>query len=427
MNLWRRGAVWKGHNKLLEDKVNEFLERQGENAARLLSELIRLRTLVFSEQETQEFLYHYLGSLGVEPRYAPIDEDIVNDPDYTNVPGHTRYAGRNNVTVTIPGTGGGRSLILNAHSDVVPGPDKVFTPRQEGDLLYGRGACDAKGQVVTILLVLRALKELGIKLRGDLQAQLVIEEEPGGNGTLSLIRQGNKADAALALEGTSLHVCPANRGALWYKLAVEGKSIHMGSYHQGVNAVQKMADLIYYALRKYETKLRDESRGLPLFPDDPSPVNVNIGMIHGGEWPATVAGECVLEGGVAFLPNKGLKQIEVEMRQAIEEAADDWCKTHYSLSFDRLHNDAFETQVDHPAVLALCKAADKARGPEPPTGFHASCDARLFHHRGKMPTVVFGPGDLADAHSVEERIRISDIITAARAITFFVMDWVGVA
>jgi acetylornithine deacetylase len=316
-------------------------------------------------------------------------------------------------------------LILNSHSDVVPGSEDMFMPRYEDGVVYGRGACDAKGHIVTMLLVLRALSEFGVKLKGDLSAQMVIEEEVGGNGALSLIRQGHRADAAVILEPSNLQVCPANRGAVWYRLSVKGRPVHMAKYWEGVNAIHEMTGIIN-VLREYETQLRRESKGHPLFQDDPSPVGVNLGVIRGGEWPSTVAGECTIEGGIAFLPNKRLKQIKDEVWEAIEHGADDWAREHFTLDFARLHNDAYETAVDHPAVTALCKAADEIRGAQQPTGFVASCDARLFYHRGEMPTIVFGAGDLSHAHSATEEIKVADIIKAAQALTLFVMDWCGV-
>ena len=411
---------------MLADDVKQFLQAQDESAARLLSQLIRYHSLVSNEEEIQSFIYDYLCVLGsLHPQFASIDEDIVDDPDYTNVPGHKTYEGRNNVVVRVPGLGGGRSVLLNSHSDIVPGPEGVFSPRREGDLVFGRGACDAKGHIVTMLLMLRALQELEIRLRGDLLLQMVIEEEVGGNGSLSLIRQGHLADAAVVLEPSNLQVCPANRGAVWYKLAVTGKSVHMAKHQEGVNAVYEIMDMLHI-LRDYEARLREESRGQPLFPDDPSPVVVNLGSIKGGEWPATVAGECVVEGGVAFLPNKRLAEIRDELRQAIEQNVSGWARDNYSLDFSRLHNDAFATPVDHPLTRTLCRAADQVREPEPPTGFIASCDARLFYHRAGIPTIVFGAGDLAHAHSAEEQVRVSDVIKAAQALTLFVMDWCGV-
>ena len=411
---------------MLADDIVQFLEAQREDAARLLCGLIGFHSVVHHEHDVQVFLYHYLSTLGYAPRYAAIDEDIVNDPDYTVVPGHKSYKGRRNVALRLPGAGRGRSLIVNSHSDVVPGTEDSFAPRMEGDGVVGRGACDAKGQLATMLLALRALKEFGVRLRGDLDIQMVIEEEPGGNGALSLIRQGHRADAALVMEPSGLQVCPANRGALWYKLSVKGRPVHMAKYWEGVNAIREMVDLIA-VLQRYEEQLRRESRGHPLFSDDPSPVNVNLGTINGGDWPSTVAGDCVIEGGIAFLPNKRLKQIKEELQQAIEGDAGEWARDHYALDFSRLHNDAFETPTTHPAVGTLCAAADRIRGPQPPVGLVASCDARLFYHRGEMPTLVFGPGDLAQAHSTHESISVSEMVKAAQILTLFVMDWCGVA
>ncbi|MBI2841902.1 MAG: ArgE/DapE family deacylase [Armatimonadetes bacterium] len=409
-----------------EYEIGEYLETQRDHAARLLYEMISQRSTVGQEQSVQQYVYDQILQLGLPVRYVPIDEDMADDPDHTHVPGHVSYKDRPNLVVDMPHSGVGRSLILNAHADVVPGQEEVFSPRYEDGIVYGRGACDDKGSVVTMLLVLETIKSLGIELNGRLQAQFVIEEETGGNGSLSLIRQGNRADAAVVLEPTNLKVCPANRGALWYKLSVAGKSVHMGKYYEGVSAIERMVELIGI-LQDYEKKLVEESRGNPLFPDDPSPVKVNIGQIQGGDWPSTVPGECFIEGSIGFLPNKRLRQIEQEVREAIESRASEWTRRNYNFECARLHNDAFETPLNHPAVKSLCSAADSVRGAEPPEGWIVSCDARLFYQRGRMPTIVFGPGDLSHAHSLQEQVKVSDILTAAEVLTRFVMDWCGSA
>lgn len=409
----------------ISDNLQSYLESRTGEVESLLSELITFRSTVGEEHEVQSYFTEYLQRQGFTASLEAVDECIVDDPDYTFVPGHTSYAGRENLIVDIPGSGGGRSLIINSHSDVVPAPDEMFGARCEDGVIYGRGACDAKGQVVTLLLALQAIKDMGIRLKGDLQAQIVIEEEAGGNGALSVLRNGHRADAAVILEPTSLVVHPANRGAVWYKLSVSGKSVHMGKYWDGVNAVKEMMRLVR-VLEEYEAFLRRESEGNPLFSFDPSPVNVNIGQISGGNWPATVAGDCTIEGGIAFLPNRRIKQIYDEVTQLIESKASHWAKEHCRFEFSRLHNEAFETPVDHPSVTGFLAAAGSVLGPQVPTGWIASCDARLFYHRGEMPTIVFGPGDLAHAHSLTERIKVEDILRAAEVLAHFIIDWCGV-
>ncbi len=273
----------------IREELGKYLQSRSEYAGELLCELIGFRSTMGCEQSVQEFLHRHVSDLGLAPKLVPIDDDIGADPDYTCVPGHTTYRGRPNIVIDVAGRGGGRSAIVNSHCDVVPAPDELYAASFQDGVVHGRGACDAKGQVVTMLVALRAMRATGLDLKGDLQAQMVIEEEAGGNGSLSLIRQGHRADAVVVLEPTSLRMHPANRGAVWYKLGVKGKSAHMGRYWEGVSAIQEMVGLIG-VLKEYEAKLREDSKGNPLFGHEPSPVNVNIGQIQGGDWPATVAG-----------------------------------------------------------------------------------------------------------------------------------------
>lgn len=408
-----------------EEGFSSYIQSRRDWAGGLLCRLIAFRSASGAERGVQEHLLDVLATAGFAAELAPIPEDIDQDVDYTMVPGRRSYQGRANILVNLPGLGGGRSAIVNSHTDVVPGPDELFNPRFENGVVYGRGACDAKGQVATILVALATLKGLGIRLKGDVQAQFVIEEEAGGNGSLSAIIQGHRADAAVVFEPTGLSVCPANRGAVWYKLAVTGRSVHMGRYREGVSAVHEMLGLIPI-LKEYESFLQHESKGQPLFPDEPSPVVVNVGEIRGGDWPSTVPGECVIEGGIGFLPNRRIERIQEEIHALIESRATPWAAAHYSLDFGRLHNEAFETPIGHPAVTCFHRAAESVLGRREITGWGASCDGRLFFHRGQMPTIVFGPGDLGHAHSLDEQIRMNDILRAADVLVKFLVDWCGV-
>jgi acetylornithine deacetylase len=408
-----------------EKDLSAAIRSRGDWARDLLCRLIAFPSTTGAESSVQEFLYDFLSRADFPVRLSPIDESIVDDPDYTPVPGHESYRGRPNVLVDLAGAGGGRSAILNSHTDVVPGPDGMFEARSENGVVHGRGACDAKGQVVTILLALSALKELGVRLKGDVEAQFVIEEEAGGNGSLAAIAGGRRADAAVVLEPTGLGVRPTNRGAAWFKFTVSGRSVHMGRYREGVNAFEEMLGLVP-VLKEYESFLREASKGYPGFPDDPSPVVVNIGRVRGGDWPSTVPAECVVEGGIAFLPNRTARRIEEEVRALIEAKATPWAREHARFELAGLRNEAFATPAGHPAVLSFERAAESVLGPRPLEGWTASCDARLFFHRGGMPTLVFGAGDLGRAHALDERVEMDDILRAAEVLTRFLTDWCGI-
>jgi acetylornithine deacetylase len=403
----------------MNSDIASLIAGWSEETADLLATLITFQSTVGNEQPVQEYLARYAGKLGLDPRLVSIHPNIESDEDYTLVPGHKGYEGRANLVITIPGTGGGRSIILNSHVDVVPAPSEIFEGKVENGVCYGRGACDAKGNVVTILLALRALKEAGIRLKGDVIASFVIEEEAGGNGALSFILDGYRADGVIVLESTDLNVAPANRGAVWFDLGIEGKPAHMGRWREGVNAIEEMMEAVR-VLKDYERKLVAESGGDPLFPDPEASVKVNIGTIEGGDWPSMVAGHCRMEGGIGFLPNKRLSDIRSEVREAIEHNAGEWAKTHYELAFRRLHNEAYAIPPDHPLAVTLRDSADSEI-----FGMTASCDARLFYHRGGMPTVVFGPGKFPYAHAADEQISVRDMDRGAGILVDFLMRWCG--
>jgi acetylornithine deacetylase len=407
-------------------KIKEAVEKNFRESLDFLKESIKFPSVTGEgEEKVQDFIKDKFAAFG-DAQLVPLPADIKKDPEYTFAEKDPDYFRRKNLILEYPSSGGGRSLILNSHSDVVPAEQwaDAFSPVEKENIIYGRGACDAKGQVAAIYLALLTLKELGVKLKGKLTAEVVIEEEVGGNGALALIRQGYKADGAIVLEASQLKIFPANRGAVWYKLDVEGRSVHMGRITEGVSAIEKACFLVQ-RMKNYERRLIEESKNVPLFEKFQQPVQVNFGTIRGGSWPSMVSGDATIEGGVGFLPNKDINLIKNELKDVIENCGDDWIVNHYKLSFPKLHNDAYAIDVSHPLVEAMKKAeADSDVTPEI-EGFIASCDARLFNKVGKMPVVVFGPGKLDYAHSDNEQIDTRQIKTAAEILVRTAINWCG--
>ncbi|MCM8820526.1 MAG: ArgE/DapE family deacylase [Candidatus Omnitrophica bacterium] len=404
--------------------VKKYVEENFTEAIDFLKELIRFPSISGEgEKEAQDFIKDKFSQFG-NVSLVPIPEDIKKDPEYTFADKELDYSNRKNLVLEFPSEGTGRSLILNSHIDVVPANawEDAFSPYEKDGFIYGRGACDAKGQLATIYLTLLALKKSNIKLKGKLIVQSVIEEEVGGNGALALIRDGYKADGVIVLEATGLNICPANRGAVWYRLEVKGKSVHMGRITQGVNAIEK-ACFLMHRLKEYERRLIEESKGVPLFEKYKQPVQVNFGTIRGDGWPSMVCGYVVVEGGVGFLPNKDLAKIKKDLTEVIERCGDQWIIKNYKISYPKLHNDAYAIPPDHPLVETMRKAAIDSGVIPDVEGFIASCDARLFNKVGKMPVVVFGPGKLDDAHSDTEKIDTEEIKMAAGILVSTVLNW----
>ena len=179
------------------------------------------------------------------------------------------------------------------------------------------------------------------------------------------------------LEATQMLIHPANRGAVWFRATVEGKSVHMGRIREGVNAIEKVVrnDPAHAGLRA-----RSWSPIAPAIrcsPEYECPAQVNIGTMHAGDWPSAVAGFAVVEGGVGFLPNKRMETVKRELHEAVMQTDDEWLKTHFQLEFPKLHNDAYEIPADHPLPLTM----------------QAGCEAvglGVAHHRVSLSVATRG-------------------------------------
>lgn len=405
--------------------IKKVIEENIFKTKEFLKDLIRFESISgIGEENIQNFIYEKFKDFG-DCKLVKIDEGIKKDPEYTFSDIDIDYSKRKNLVLEI-GEDNGYTIILNTHSDVVPAKNwkEAFLPEEKDGFIFGRGACDAKGQIATIYLFLLLLRQLNIKLNGKLIVEVVIEEEIGGNGSLSLIRNGYKGDAVIVLEPTELKISPANRGAIWFKIEIEGKSVHMGKIWEGVNAIEKFCYL-FYKLKEYENRLIEESKNVPLFERYKQPVQLNFGIIKGDGWPSMVCGKVEVEGGIGFLPNKSINEIKEEFENVIKNCGDEWIVSHYKLTFPKLHNDSYSIPKDHIIVKTLEESA-KESGIEPIVdGFIASCDARLFNKVGKMPVVVFGPGCLDDAHSDNEKINMNDIKKAGEIILRTIFKLIG--
>jgi acetylornithine deacetylase len=393
--------------------------------AELLCELIRYDSTPGREKNAIEFVAQAFGSVLDEVELAPIPSDIVADPDYSSPIPDLEYRNRYNMRGLLKGQGGGRSLIVNTHADVVPpseGQESPFTPVVDGGHVYGRGACDAKGQIATLWHALRCLQENNIKLKGDLIVHIVVEEENGGNGTLALVRTGETADAALVMEPTNLRIVTASRGAVWFRITCHGHSGHVGGGSGSASAL-KAAVAVMEDLECYHERLLRESGDIPLFDEFDDPMPLTFGRLHSGDWPATVPGRAVLEGVLGFLPNKSKEDVIADMRQLLEpESREALSGPDCSLDFTYRH-DSHVTPPDAPIVRAMQRAVRSHGGDTSPAALPCSSDTWLYSNQLGIPAILYGPGKLGDAHSNHEVISLAEIEHAAAVLTGFFSEW----
>jgi acetylornithine deacetylase len=410
-------------SQLSIEQIRAAVEAGRADAEQFLCELIRFPSTPGNETEAMACAARRFGELA-EVERVPLSNALREDEDYADPVPNLDYEGRFNLRLRLPGKGGGRSLLFNTHLDVVPpsqGQESPWDPRVDAGVVRGRGACDAKGQAAALYLALWAIRRLGLKLDGDLLGHLVVEEEVGGNGTLAMVRRGEKADACVVMEPTDLRIFSSVRGAVWFRVTCTGRPGHSGRAGDTVSAL-KMAIRVVEILEGYHARLLASSRGFPLFDPFPNPMPITFGKLQAGDWPATAPSRAVVEGVLGLLPNKTRYQVMEEMRQAILDEGDEWLREHFELEFMYRH-DAHVLDVAHPLVTQLQACCREVGAAGEVTAMTASCDSWFYNNQLGIPTVVFGPGSLGFAHSNEEQIRMDEIVGAAAVLVRLAESW----
>ena len=394
-------------------------------AEEFLCDLIRVPSTSGHEDELMRFLDRRLRCLDARVEQVYMDDSLRDDPDYSDPVPDIGYDGRFNLRLVRPGTGGGRTLLFNAHTDVVPpseGMQAPWEPRVEDGVVFGRGACDDKGPIASLYLLYRVLDRLGVSLKGDLVAHLVVEEENGGNGSLAMARAGEKADGCIVLEPSDGSVFTSIRGAVWFRLGLRGRAGHSGQAGQTRSALLMARDAIA-VLEEYHAQLLAQSRGFPLFDPYPNPMPITFGRLHAGNWPAAAPSKAVMEGVLGFLPNRTKEQVCEEMRRALETSGSA-LEGNADLHFMYRH-DCSVVEPDHELPSALLAAGRATGTPLAIDAMTASCDAWFYNNQLAIPTVVYGPGTLKVAHSSGEQINMSQIAEAAEVLVHFVLSYCG--
>lgn len=387
-----------------------------------LCDLLRFPSTPGCELEAMLWLDGRFRQAGIAVERAPMDNRLRQDPDYSTPVPDLDYTGRFNLRARYPGRGDGTTILFNVHTDVVPpseGQANPWEPRLEGGVIRARGACDDKGPLAALFLVFRTLQALQADLRGSVLAHLVCEEENGGNGSLAMVRDGEKADACIVLEPSSRQLFTSIRGAVWFRLVFHGRAGHSGQAGRSRSALLMARDAMAI-LETYHDELLAASRGLPLFDPYPNPMPITFGRLQAGNWPAAAPSRAVLEGVLGFLPNKTKEHVCAEMRQALLGAGR-FSESDVELTFMYRH-DASVVDPDHALPQGLRRAAMSLGVPLTIAAMTASCDAWFYSNQLGIPAVVYGPGTLAVAHSKDEQIAMADIAETAAVLTRFILD-----
>lgn len=356
--------------------------------------------------------------------------------------------GRTNAAGSLKGSGGGQSLIINGHVDVVdPGDINLWTecqpfePVVKEDRVYGRGAADMKGGCVSALIAAKALIDCGVRLKGDLILEYVVGEEMMEHelGTTSAVRRGYRADGAVVVEPTApprrLAISPCCCNVGYLVVQVEGKATHgclrgamtrAGGQGEslGVSAIDKAA-VIYEGLRRLDDRWGWAKKN-DLY--EPGHFNIHPGVVSGGACGAfAVADECRLEYSIWAPPQEKPEDVRRQIEEAIHDICqtDQWLKEHPPVVFWPAFWPSYNLPVESPLCQAAAKAYEEVL--DEPAYFHGfvgSNDASWLE-LGGTPALSLGPGNLVNAHAPNEYVEVAELIDAAKIYAALMMDWCG--
>ena len=310
---------------------------------------------------------------------------------------------RPNVILIARGGGGGKSLMLNAHSDTVgiADMDAPFQPVIRDGRLYGRGAYDMKSGLAACMLALKAAQEMA--LSGDVMLSAVVDEEYGSIGTEALLDEWERwsADAVLIAEPTELDISIAHRGFVWVDIETVGVAAHGSRPHLGVDAIAKMGKVLV-ALDAHDRAMRANPTH-----DLLGGGSLHASLISGGEEISMVPAHCQLQVERRTIPGETLESVETETQGILDEiaAADPDFKAQVKATFAR---SPYHIEPTHPLVQQLKRIAEARLGRAVSLiGSSWWMDSALVGEAG-IPTVVLGPAG-AGAHAIEEWVDLTSV------------------
>lgn len=328
----------------------------------------------------------------------------------------------------------GRSLIMQGHVDVVPaGPLEMwatppFQPTERDGLLYGRGANDMKSGVTAMVFALDALRTAGYAPAADVFVQTVTEEESTGNGALSTLARGYRADACLIPEPTSAKILRGTVGVMWFRLKIRGKPVHVSESERGTNAILSAYGLIE-AIRGHTRELNERVKSHPWFSRIPNPIKFNPGKIAGGDWASSTPAWCDVDCRIAVLPGMSLAAFREELSGVIKAAARQdpfLAENPPEIVWNGFQADDYVLEPGSDFEKAMARAHKAVHGAEPgEVILPAVTDCRFYGRYYDIPSLCYGATG-GGSHGFDEAVNLESIRLVTHAIARLVTDWCGV-
>ena len=431
------------------DRVSREVENSKDQILEFLSTLIRFRTPSQdpADKHFREDIQKLHSCIGEALREVGFGLDSWLAPPMS-FDEHPVLVGK------LPGAGEGPSIALNGHVDVVPTGDtsawqhEAWGGEVSDGKVWGRGACDVKGGVASLVQAVRVLHDCGLRPKGDVFTHFVSDEEVVGFGSRECAAKAERPDFVIVTEPTELDVIPVEGGLEHVRIEIAGNEEHVGRRYasiyprdegqgHGVNAVEKGVKIVQ-ALQELE-RCWGLYKSHPLLPAGFNTImpGIFIGGPGGGKDgnlnlisnPGTTPNYCSIEINIWYYPQEKLEDIKREIEGCVMAVAeyDPWLKEHPPRFTWCLRNISFppaNTDADHEVVRHLVNSLKALGHPPQIKGFSAAADLAWYAERG-IPGVIFGPGSIAQAHSPDEFVSVEDLLTATKAVALTVLAWCG--
>ncbi len=325
---------------------------------------------------------------------------------------------RDNVLVHVPGADASAPpVLLEAHMDTVDvqGMEDPFVPRVESGRVYGRGASDTKGSLAAMMMAVRGLLAEGAVLPRGCVLAATADEEFGMTGAQQLVASGRAFSSAIVGEPTALKIVSAHDGQMYVKIATRGQAAHTSNPQHGVNAIYVMNDVI--------TVLRQ--RAGAAYPQRRHPLcgspKLTVSIIRGGVSEHIVPDLCEMTIDFRVIPGETCQQVLQEVKRWLAEDPDSAILQRIDFAVPHKAVPPIDTPVEHPLVQGLHWAAESVLGEAEIAGVAYNTDASHYGAAG-IPCVVFGPGDIAQAHSPREYVEIEELTAAVEILRLFLQE-----
>lgn len=349
---------------------------------------------IYGEKKLADFIYKYFQ----------------NHKNEFIIERHNVLPGRDNILIFTGKDTDKETILFETHMDTVDVAYmkyRAFNPLLKEGKLYGRGTCDAKGQIVSMITGIEmALDAVAGDLPINVCLALVVDEEHLHRGVDNLVNLGIKASCAIVGEPTDLLLGTASKGSIRFKIIAKGISAHTSTPHKGKNAIYLMSKIVRIIEEKIEPEVKKHKHHLC------GKSSISVSLIKGGEQVNIVPDHCEVHVDRRLTPGESWEVAYEYIKDIITDGLSEEENSRVIYERPYLIDPSFETDTASDIVVRLSQILKRYKLPSEPVGLPFGCDASKITPLG-IPTVVLGPGSIEQAHSNDEYVIVEDLVKAA--------------